>query len=88
MSDNWTDVTENFKGQYAKAYAYHAPVWSEHLRENVLCTVGFVSKTKWRDPYQADSLMDATFLGDFRYAKLAKEAVMAHLVTKALRGQY
>ncbi len=88
MSDNWTDVTEDFKGRYAKAYAYQAPVWSEYLRESVLCTVGFVSKTKRRDPYHADSLMDATFLGDFRYAKLAKEAVMAHLVTKALRGQY
>lgn len=88
MSDNWTDVTEDSKGRYAKAYAYQAPVWSEYLRENVLCTVGFVSKIKRRDPYQADSLMDAMFLGDFRYAKLAKEAVMAHLVTKALRGQY
>lgn len=88
MSDNWTDVTKDFKGQFAKAYAYRAPVWSEHLKENVLCTVGFVSKMKRREPYKADSLMDSVFLGDFRYAKLAKEAVMAHLVTKALRGQY
>ena len=87
MSDGWINVSEGFKEKYTKAYAYQAPVWSDHLKQNTLCTVGFISRGKRREPYKADSLMDAACLGNFHYLRQAKEAVIAHLVMKALKGR-